>query len=201
MKLITSLLFLLVSPTLFAQQNSSTSTEELPYRQIPAYPEKYNACTVAARLIDGLGFRYYWATEGLREEDLSFRPGKDARTINQTLDHIRGLVSVVLNSVKQQPNIRPEPKVVLSFAEKRRETLLALQEASDILRASKPKKMKDFQVIFQRGERRTEYPFWNQLNGPIADALWHVGQIVSFRRSAGNPLHPKVSVFQGKLRE
>lgn len=39
------------------------------------------------------------------------------------------------------------------------------------------------------------------LNGPIADALWHVGQVVSFRRSSGNPFNSKVSVFSGKVRE
>jgi hypothetical protein len=39
-------------------------------------------------------------------------------------------------------------------------------------------------------------PFWHIINGPIADALTHVGQINSFRRLAGNPT-PKVNVFIG----
>lgn len=51
------------------------------------------------------------------------------------------------------------------------------------------------------GGKRSEFPFWNMLNGPIADALWHVGQVVSFRRSSGNPFNSKVSVFSGKVRE
>ena len=42
------------------------------------------------------------------------------------------------------------------------------------------------------------FPFWNHLNGPIADALWHSGQIVSNRRASGNPLNSKVNVFIGK---
>jgi hypothetical protein len=46
-----------------------------------------------------------------------------------------------------------------------------------------------------------EFPFWNQLNGPIADALWHCGQVISFRRSSGNPYNSKASVFSGKVRE
>ena len=79
----------------------------LPYREIPDYPETYNACTVAARMVDGLGFRYYWATEGLRPEDLRYKPSHDARSADETLDHIYGLCEVVLNSVKKQPNIRP----------------------------------------------------------------------------------------------
>jgi hypothetical protein len=39
-------------------------------------------------------------------------------------------------------------------------------------------------------------PFWHVINGPIADALTHVGQVNSFRRLAGNPT-PKANVFLG----
>ena len=41
-----------------------------------------------------------------------------------------------------------------------------------------------------------EKPFWHIINGPVADALTHVGQINSFRRLAGNPT-PKARVFVG----
>ena len=61
--------------------------------------------------------------------------------------------------------------------------------------------LKAFKIVFQRGDNRSEFPFWNQLNGPIADALWHVGQVVTFRRSSGNPMNPKVSVLQGNVRQ
>jgi len=37
------------------------------------------------------------------------------------------------------------------------------------------------------------------INGPLADALTHVGQINSFRRINGNPCK-KVNVFNGKLK-
>ena len=46
-----------------------------------------------------------------------------------------------------------------------------------------------------------EFPFWNQLNGPIEDAVWHCGQIVAFRRASGNPISKKISVFTGKVNE
>jgi len=39
-------------------------------------------------------------------------------------------------------------------------------------------------------------PFWHIINGPISDALTHIGQINSFRRLAGNPT-PKANVFVG----
>ncbi|MEK7256112.1 MAG: hypothetical protein AAB316_15280, partial [Bacteroidota bacterium] len=88
----------------------------------------------------------------------------------------------------------------LLFEEKRRATLENLKTASDLLK-SPTSKLEDAKIVFQNGENRSEFPFWNQLNGPIADALWHVGQVVSFRRSAGNPFNSKVSVFTGTVRE
>ncbi|MHC4608217.1 MAG: hypothetical protein ACYTAF_15010 [Planctomycetota bacterium] len=32
-----------------------------------------------------------------------------------------------------------------------------------------------------------DLPFWNLINGPISDALTHVGQINALRRQAGKP--------------
>ena len=183
-----------------AQEIKSQSTD-LPYYQIPEYPQEYNAATVAARMIDGLGFRYYWATEGLREQDLFFRPNEEARTTDQTLDHILGLSKVILNSMLIEPNVRDDDKADLSFEEKRKQTLDNLKLASDILKASKHGELDDFKIVFKNGDKETSYPFWNQINGPIADAIWHTGQVVSFRRSSGNPFNSKVSVFNGKLRE
>jgi hypothetical protein len=42
-----------------------------------------------------------------------------------------------------------------------------------------------------------DHPFWHLLNGPLADALTHVGQINVFRRLAGNPT-PKAGLFMGQ---
>lgn len=174
---------------------------EIPYYEIPAAPETYNACTVAARMVDGLGFRYYWATEGLREEDLAYKTSASSRTTKETIEHIYGLVQVTLNAVKKVPNVRPSEEDEMTFAERRKATLLMLKEASDILRAADPAEMADFDLVFQRGERKSVSPFWNLLNGPLADALWHTGQVVAYRRASGNPFDGRVSLFQGKLRE
>ena len=53
-------------------------------------------------------------------------------------------------------------------------------------------------VLFQRGDKTSSFPFWHVINGPISDALYHVGQLVSFRRTTGNPLNSNVNVFMGK---
>ena len=61
--------------------------------------------------------------------------------------------------------------------------------------------MEDLKIIMVRKEGNQEMPIWNLINGPISDGLWHVGQIVTFRRSTGNPFNGKVSVLSGKLRQ
>jgi len=177
----------------------SFSQEKLPYNEIPEAPTQYNAGTVVSRMIDGLGFRYYWATEGLRSEDLAFKPNDEARTSRETLEHILGLTNVILNSALKNANEGGIDYKAMSFEQLREKTLLNLKEASSIFKTVTD--LSEYTIIFKRGEQSSEYPFWNQLNGPIADALWHTGQVVSFRRSSGNPFNSKVSVFSGKVRQ
>lgn len=175
----------------------SNAQDKLPYDQIPDAPASYTAGSVVSRMIDGLGFRYYWATEGLRTEDLQYRPSKMARTSQETLDHILGLSQVVLNSALGVPNGKPQPE--MTFEQKRKKTLLNLQKASAIF--EKAEDLSKFSIVFGSGDKKTEFPFWNQINGPISDALWHVGQIVSFRRASGNPFPKGVSVLRGTRTE
>ncbi|MCO6492937.1 MAG: hypothetical protein J5I98_31250 [Phaeodactylibacter sp.] len=199
------LLFLVFLANEVVAQEGNTQNagmeSSLPYYEIPPYPEAYTAGAVAARLADGLGFRYYWATEGLRPEDLRFRPNETARTAEETLAHIHGLSGIILNAARRAANASSGEKEELSFEQMRRQTLENIKEAADIFRASGDGDLAGYEVVFQRGENTSAYPFWNLINGPIADAIWHVGQVVSFRRCSGNPLNPKVSLFSGKLRE
>ena len=166
-----------------------TAQESLPYYEIPEAAKEFTPGTTASRMVDGLGFRYYWATEGLTEKDLSFKPNTEARTSEETIDHILGLSQVILNATLKVANGEKQPK--MTFAEKRKKTLKNLQQASKILRESKD--ISQYKIIFGK----TEFPFWNAINGPIADAIWHVGQVVSFRRSSGNPFPKGVSVLRG----
>ena len=58
------------------------------YYRIPDYPDHLSGATVLVRMLDGLGFRFYWATEGLRAEDYIFRPAKDTMSIGELIIHI-----------------------------------------------------------------------------------------------------------------
>ena len=199
MKTLGTLLFLFgIQYFALAQQKDSLDY----YYQIPDYPKEYTAATVVARMVDGLGLRYYWATEGLQSEDLTYKPSEEARTSEETIDHILGLTNVIINSVTNTPNIRNTgEQPVLTFDEKRDKTLDNLKRTSEILKNSTSKDLENFNLVFQGESRSTQYPFWNQINGPISDALWHVGQVVSMRRSSGNPFDSGVSLLRGKRRD
>jgi len=189
---------ILISTTLKAQEFDNT---ELPYYEIQDYPEKYTAGSVAARMVDGLGFRYFWATEGLREIDLRYKPSEEGRTCKETIDHIYGLSMIILNATKEEVNDFTRKRTPLSYEKKRKKTLENLNQASNILKRSNADQMEKFKVIFKGNNGTSEYPFWNNINGPIADAIWHCGQVVLLRRSSGNPFNSKVSLLNGKLRE
>lgn len=184
---------------MIAQSNSLGQTKkdgELPYRQIPDYPQSFTSENVAARMVDALGYRYYWATEGLREEDLAYKPSEDSRTTEETINHIYGLSRTIVNAPQSKVNSRSQDN--LTFEEKRKKTLENLQKASHLIKEGD---MDNYKIIFQREDNTTEFPFWNLINGPIADAIYHTGQVVAFRRASGNPIHPGVSVFSGKTKE
>ncbi len=181
----------LLSLTLFLVMINQINAQELTYYEIPEPSDDYTAGSIASRIIDGLGFRYYWATEGLTDKDLSFKPTEESRSAEETIDHILGLSQVILNAAIHKPNGGTQPK--MTFHEKREKTLKNLKKASNII--NKQTDLSAFKVVF--GDK--ELPFWNVLNGPVADAIWHCGQIVSFRRSSGNPLPKGISFLTGKV--
>jgi len=173
--------------------------QELPYHQIPEYPEEYSSGNVLARMVDGLGYRYHWASKDLGESDLKYKPSDDGRTILETLQHIHVLSMAILNAPKNEPNIRPiEDVTIYPYPKLRKMTLENLKKASDLLLGRTSEDIEKFKVIFKRGERQYDFPFWNVINGQISDAIYHTGQIVMMRRASGNPIHPKVDVFMGK---
>jgi hypothetical protein len=171
---------------------------KLPYAEIPANAEKYTAGNVASRLIDGLGFRFYWATAGLRDEDLTYKPNKEMRSTIETIEHIYEMSVMIRNAATENINTSDQsPK--LPFNEMRKKTLENFKVASDILKKSSDDDLTRYTFKFKQDEKLIEYPFWNYINGPISDCLWHTGQIVSFRRLSGNPFSDKVDLFMGTI--
>ena len=188
---IRTLLFILLIPF-------NIMAQELPFSSIPITAESYSAGTSISRMIQGLGFRYYWATEGLKAQDLSYRPSSEAQNTIETIQHIFQLSKTILNAAKNNPSLRPAPEPPADLSELRKATLNDLKEAAAIFENSNETQLKHLKIIFERGGgKQSKFPVWNLINGPIADAIYHTGQVVSFRRTSGNPIAKGVNVFLG----
>ncbi|WP_106794738.1 hypothetical protein [Aquimarina sp. Aq78] len=172
----------------------------MPYQQIPEYPENYSSGNIISRLIDGLGYRYYWATESLTDTDLKYKPSVEAFDTYETIEHIYWLSIMITNTAQNLPSIRltPDDLSTMNFDILRKKTLQNLKKGSESYAEKTKDDMDDYMIIMQREGHKGEFPFWHMINGPISDALYHTGQIVSFRRTTGNPIDSKVNVFTGK---
>lgn len=172
--------------------SQEASNESLPYYQVPEYSDKFTAGTMAARMVDALGFRFYWASIDLSESDLDYKLNGKGRSTKETISHIYDLSKIIVNSTLKKPNAQGDEED-MTYIEKREAVLKNLKIAAEILRKSED--ISQFKIIF--GQQKI--PFWNQVNGPIADAIWHCGQIAVYRRASGNPINSKVNHFTGRV--
>jgi hypothetical protein len=150
---------------------------EIPtfFRAFPQAPDEPSASNAIARMIDGLGYRLYWALYGLREEDCQFVLCDGAHSIKDLLWHILGLVNwVYLHVYRQQMSRKP------SIIDQGIDTLLALEKLRQTFL-----EMGDAELV---NYKLGDMPFWSYINMPLADALHHVGQVSMLRRAAGNPV-------------
>lgn len=161
----------------------------LPYESLADYPDEIRPGTILSRLVAGLGFRLRWATEGLTAADGEFRPHPDGFSIAEVLEHVGRMVTWIhaqLTMGLADAAVLPDLAEDHDFLARREHCLrcLALLEA-DAARLTEPEL-----AAVQISRRGTPRPFWVLVNGPLADALTHVGQISAWRRQAGNPAPP-----------
>ncbi|MEM7163783.1 MAG: hypothetical protein AAF487_15250 [Bacteroidota bacterium] len=189
------LLLFFLTPASLVMAQSARSNDF--FYEIPEPPTSYTSANVVVRMIDGLAFRFYWATKGLREKDWNYAPGPDARTVAETLDHVYGMSQFVLRTVEPEYENSKDEKT-MSNEEKRMKLLEVYRMTRQALIDMPDEKFSQLKIKLGGGK---ELPFWNHINGPIEDAVWHCGQFVSFRRASGNPLNKSVSMFTGKIRD
>ncbi len=147
--------------------------------------------------MDGLEFRYRWATEGLTDQDLAFRIRDSARSTSETLEHIYNIVEMTEYAFSGETYLLPEQDVDLSVSDLRRLTLDRVSRISGLLSGQNGEDLEALQARFQLGDEEHTFPFWNTVNGTMSDAMYHVGQVVSFRRASGNPIDPTAQVYLG----
>lgn len=185
------------SLTLLFFVSSFAMAQALPFSQIPEAPKQLTPSTTLLRMVQGLGFRYYWATEGLRKEDLDYRPSQEASSSLETLQHLYSLSKTIAEAVQNIPSKRPDTKAPVTLESLRAETLTYLEQAAQVLSQADQESLERMKIVFDREGKQSAFPLWNLINGPISDALYHTGQVVSFRRTSGNPIAKGVNVFLG----
>ncbi|MGB1535035.1 MAG: DinB family protein [Flavobacteriaceae bacterium] len=183
--------------TLLFFVSSFAMAQALPFSQIPEAPKQLTPSATLLRMVQGLGFRYYWATEGLRKKDLDYRPSRDASSSLETLQHLYGLSKTIAEAVQNIPSKRPDTKAPVTLESLRAETLTFLEQATQLLSQADQESLENMKIVFDREGKQSAFPLWNLINGPISDALYHTGQVVSFRRTSGNPIAKGVNVFLG----
>jgi hypothetical protein len=102
-------------------------------------------------------------------------------TIGQLLDHVWGLTNWIVIHAQLPKESRPE-----GYPARRAHVLVLIQRLREHFATLSAEELARVRI---EGK-----PFWHLINGPLADALTHVGQINSFRRLAGNPA-PEANVF------
>lgn len=165
--------------------------QELPFEDISKTPNDLTATNTLLRMVEGLAFRYRWATENLSEENIKFKPHPTSMSIEEVNAHIFDLVDStnrVFGGEKQNKDS------LNSFHKLRIKSLNILADLSERL-----KEMSDEDLSEIEKNTSRKLPFWYWINGPLADALTHVGQITSWRRIAGNPQLKGVNVFIGTI--
>ena len=163
--------------------------QELPFKDISQTPLELTATNTLLRLVEGLAFRYRWATQNLSEENIKFRPHPTSMNIEEVNNHIFDLVD---STYRVFGGEKQNKESLNSFQKIREANLFLLKKLVTLLR-----EMNDSELVEMEKNTSRKLPFWYWINGPLADALTHVGQITSWRRIAGNPQLKGVNVFIG----
>lgn len=164
----------------------------IPYQTLPKPPSELSEGKVIARFVDAIGFRYHTATDGLTVKEISFRPTKESMDMYQLLLHIYQLISWTSTAFKLPYTTKKE---FTDFEELRLETLELCQQFSQFLQQLSASDIAEVSVYLKRKDQH--FSFWYLINGPLADALTHIGQVNSWRRIAGNPI-ARISPFTGE---
>ena len=164
------------------------------FKQIPEVPETINSTNCIARIIDGIGFRYYWATESLTDKEFLFSPGNGSMNMNELNLHIYDLAFITHKTLGLTAHYQKES--FYNFITARKEILSLYEACSKHLKSANNDDLLNDYTVNPKSLKGI-FPFWYLLNGHIADCLTHIGQITSWRRIAGNP-QPKINVFLGR---
>ena len=110
--------------------NVSAQNDNLPFKELGPIL-RFSPNNIVARMIEGLGYRFYWATESLTDNDLKYKPSEDSRSGLQTLEHIYGFSVFILYTFEGKEYDFSQDE--MTFTELRNGTLKNLKIVYDML--------------------------------------------------------------------
>ena len=179
--------------TLFISNTDFEAQEQNYFYQIKEFEENYSQNAILSRFLHSVGFRYFWATEGLNDSDLKYRPSDSGINTRETLEHIYELSIIINNGLTNKSIVRSKSYPDLSFENLRENTLKNLKNSIEIVENFSKSDFEKNKIIF--GDLK--FDLFNLFHGPISDSLYHIGQVVAFRRASGNPIPRGVNHFMG----
>jgi len=161
----------------------------IQYKEIP---NQFTASSMLARLVDTIKVRYQLATDGLTQSNIEFRATPESMSMMELQKHILLLLKWVSKSI-HAPMKKKEKAI--DFEDFRRDIVETCEILYQHLLQMDDDSLSSVTIYLKRDD--THYPVWYIINGPLSDAMHHIGQIVTWRRIDGNPV-AKISPFTAK---
>ena len=164
-----------------------------PFDTLAAPQDPTHGLEALARLLEGLGFRLRWACEGLTEEDCAETPIPGTWSIGEQIAHVVVLVRFGRRALEegQAPWEGEDPAYNHPLG-----YMHALEEISQTIGLLRKYPERLSTATLSAGPEHL-FPAAYLVNGPWADALTHVGQIIVLRKAIGKPA-PAVQPFLGR---
>jgi len=140
-----------------------TDISQVPYDHV-------DARTVLLRLVEAIGYRFHRAMHGIEAAHMNFRPADGAKTIGELVHHIGNLVQITHCCVEGREIVRTDLQAAA-----------VLDALSELHHAIAQRDEAELAAVRAPGDRS---PFL-LINGPLADALTHIGQINTYKRILG----------------
>jgi len=162
------------------------------YKTLPPTPSKISSGAILARFVDAIGFRFQMATDGLNESEIYFCPVDGSMDMMELMSHIYGVLAWAHGAFDKAAVRRND---LATFEDYRNATLELCDNFKKRLLEMSDEEIENTSIYLRRND--TTYSIYYLINGPISDVLTHVGQVVTWRRIAGNPI-ARISPFTGE---
>lgn len=158
---------------------------------IPHDPSVFNGSSVLQRMVEAILIRYTIAIKDMTDEAKNFRATPESMSMLELQKHILLLILWVSKSLDMDIEIKEKAETFSQFETQIKETTGNLSKHISLLT---DEELSTKTIYLKRSD--TYYSIWYMIHGPLADAIHHIGQIVTWRRISGNPIN-QISPFTG----